>query len=163
SARLAISSEAILFDLQMISVFAIELTRAPGNPLNIAIPQRTIPPPLKGDVIARHNSLLGPTDALDTEFGKYGIRMKTFPIKLDGKSVVGEVPRVENPEKFAKPAASPKPVSYLKFVSSPGDPVGQGKSYEYPGNKIVMSKTDRGVFVANAEWILNMCGPRDQF
>src|SRR5262249_48861701 len=60
SARLAIISEVSLFgDLQVIGVFDVNLTRAPGNPLNIALPAQTGPgpigPPPKGIVIARHN------------------------------------------------------------------------------------------------------------
>ena len=243
SARLAITSEVSLFgDLQVIGVFDVNLSRAPGNPLNIALPVQTGPgpgpigPPPKGVVIAQHNSALGPTDPLDTEFGPRGSRMKIFPVKFEagmkysislnstafdaylrllgptgqvvakdddsggnlnaridylaptggeyrivatsfngkqgpfqltvlklGKGVAKELPPVINPEKFVKPAASAKPASYLKFTSSPGDFIGQGKSYEYAGNLMKITRSGRGVHVNVADWTLAIGGPNLQF
>ncbi len=64
---------------------------------------------------------------------------------------------------FAKPAKSAMRTSYLKIVSSPGDRIGQGKSYEYPGAELQVRKTPRGVNVRVGGWTLNIGGPQGQF
>jgi|GEM_PF-1589230 len=121
-ADLAITTEASLFgDLQVISVFDIKLVRMPGNPLNIALPVKTGPGPIKGDT------------------------------------------PVANPEKFTKPAASPKPVSSFSLVSPPGEFIGQGKAYAFPPQAMIVKKTDRGVQVSVAGFNVQIGAPRGQF
>lgn len=40
------------------------------------------------------------------------------------------------PTVFTRPAASKMPTSYMKIESSPGDCIGQGKSYEHRGDEL---------------------------
>jgi hypothetical protein len=82
--RLLISTEASLFgDVQILGAFDIDLTRAPGNPLNIPPPKRALPTVVpKGVVVLERNDTLGPADQFDIEFGKRGCRMKSYTVKL---------------------------------------------------------------------------------
>ena len=60
-------------------------------------------------------------------------------------------------------AAAPAPSSYLKIVSTPGDYIGQGKNYDYPGQQTAIKKTQRGVNVSVDRWSLDVGGPKGQF
>ncbi len=55
------------------------------------------------------------------------------------------------------------PTSYLKIVSSPGDYIGQGKSYAYTGAELQVRKTPRGVHVNVGGWNLDLGAPQGQF
>ncbi len=50
--------------------------------------------------------------------------------------------------KFAKPPVAVKPTTYLKIVSTAGDYIGQGKTYNYGAEKIKMQATHGGGVVA---------------
>jgi hypothetical protein len=65
--------------------------------------------------------------------------------------------------KFIKPPRSPAPVSYLNAVSSPGDYIGQGKSYSYSGNDLTVRRIDRGVQITVDGWTVQFGAPRGQF
>jgi V8-like Glu-specific endopeptidase len=64
---------------------------------------------------------------------------------------------------FVKPAKSDKPMSYLKVVSSPGDYIGQGKTYEFTGDQLDIKKTPRGVKIKVDGWTLDVGAPVGQF
>jgi len=64
---------------------------------------------------------------------------------------------------FKKPALSQAPTSYLKVVSTPGDFIGQGKTYDYAGDKLKVNKTARGVRVTVDAWTLDIGAPKGQF
>jgi S1-C subfamily serine protease len=63
---------------------------------------------------------------------------------------------------FDKPARSAAPTSYLKIVSSPGDYIGQGKTYEYSGEQLVIKPIARGVSVQVDGWRLNIGAPNGE-
>jgi hypothetical protein len=50
--------------------------------------------------------------------------------------------------KFIKPPRSAFPVSYLRAISSPGDYIGQGKTYSYTGEDLTLRRNDRGVNIS---------------
>jgi predicted Zn finger-like uncharacterized protein len=60
---------------------------------------------------------------------------------------------------FKMPAKSEQPTSYLKIVSSPGEYIGQGKSYDYAGDQLVVKATKTGVNVQVGGWNLNIQPP----
>jgi hypothetical protein len=68
---------------------------------------------------------------------------------------------------FDKPAKSAVPTSYLKIVSSPGDYIGQGKSYQYAGGELTVQKAPRGIRVTvggmKVIWRLDIGAPKGQF
>jgi hypothetical protein len=65
------------------------------------------------------------------------------PVYLEG--VVQASLEAVRDGKFIRPPRSATPVSYLRAVSSPGDYIGQGKSYSYGGDELVVQRSDRGV------------------
>jgi predicted Zn finger-like uncharacterized protein len=64
---------------------------------------------------------------------------------------------------FQQPAKSAAPTNYLKIVSSPGEFIGAGQSYEYPGGKFASVKNARGVQVSADGWSLLIGAPNGQF
>jgi hypothetical protein len=64
--------------------------------------------------------------------------------------------------KFTKPAQSKTPTSYMKVVSSPGDFIGQGKTYDYRGDQLVIQKTVRGVRITVDGWTAYIGAPTGQ-
>jgi S1-C subfamily serine protease len=119
-----------------------------------------------------------------TVSGNYRIEATAFdgkqgPFQLTvlklAKSTIAKTP-VGNPEKFVKPPAGSKPVSYFKMESSKGDYIGQGKSYAYPGDSLRIRKDARGVqvfiqipkeingrIINSQEWMIMFGGPGKQF
>jgi hypothetical protein len=65
--------------------------------------------------------------------------------------------------KFVKPIRSPVPVSYLRAVSSPGDFIGQGKSYSYRGEELMLRRFPRGVMINVGGWTVQFGGPNNEF
>jgi hypothetical protein len=68
--------------------------------------------------------------------------------------------------KFIRPPRGAAPVSYLRAVSSPGDYIGQGKSYWYSGDELTVRRSDRGVQINVGPvggWTLQFGGPRGHF
>jgi S1-C subfamily serine protease len=63
---------------------------------------------------------------------------------------------------FTKPAQSKTPTSYMKVVSSPGDFIGQGKTYDYRGDQLVIKRTARGVRITVDGWMADIGAPRGQ-
>ena len=63
---------------------------------------------------------------------------------------------------FTKPGKAAKATSYLKIVSSAGDYIGQGKTYEYKGDELTLSKSARGVNVRVDGWTLDVAAPGGQ-
>jgi hypothetical protein len=64
---------------------------------------------------------------------------------------------------FIKPRRSASPTTYLRAVSSKGDYIGQGKTYSYSGDKLVVRRTDRGVQIKVDGWTLLFGAPKGQF
>jgi predicted Zn finger-like uncharacterized protein len=73
---------------------------------------------------------------------------------------VGEIPKGGS---FTKPAKSENPTNYMKLVSSKGDFIGQGKTYEYRGDELIVKRTPRGVNVSVDGWTLDIGAPNGQF
>jgi hypothetical protein len=48
-------------------------------------------------------------------------------------------------DRFLKPPRSPAPITYLRAVSSPGDFIGQGKTYYYENDELAVQLMGRGV------------------
>jgi hypothetical protein len=86
TAKLAIVSEADILGgaIQMIAAFDIDLSRVPGNPLNIQMPKQKEPsPPVKGEVVLSiPNGMLTTTDLLDIDPKNKGNRVKLFKVKM---------------------------------------------------------------------------------
>lgn len=64
--------------------------------------------------------------------------------------------------KFAKPATSFVPTSYFYALGPKGDPVGEGKTIAYRGDKLKVSD-NKGVIevvVGENEWKLELAGPK---
>jgi hypothetical protein len=61
--------------------------------------------------------------------------------------------------KFIQPPASTAPTSYFHFVSSPGDPIGQGKTYSSAGRPVTVKQVGRGTRVTVDSWIIMLSGP----
>ena len=55
------------------------------------------------------------------------------------------------------------PVSYLRAVSSPGDFIGQGKSYSYAGEELTIRRFPRGVMINVGGWTVQFGGPNNEF
>jgi hypothetical protein len=53
-------------------------------------------------------------------------------------------------------------MSYLKIVSSPGDFIGQGKTYEYKGDDLKLKKGPRGINVRIDGWTLDVGAGKGQ-
>ncbi len=94
---------------------------------------------------------------VDTARGRYKISVVTSRKGKElgreefARYLVGMEPR--GPEellkgKFAKPPVAVKPTTYLKIVSTAGDFIGQGKTYNYGAEKIKMQGTHGGGVVA---------------
>lgn len=64
--------------------------------------------------------------------------------------------------KFAQPAVGGGPHTYLHIVSSPGDFIGQGKTFTLPGDQIKVEKVFSGVQFRADRWSLNLSGPGDE-
>src|SRR5262249_50080242 len=83
-----------------------------------------------------------------------GVRGDAKPPKADGQRPAPELMPVLDPDlkaigegKFAKPAAVAAPVSYLQAISTPGDTIGQGKTYMYSGQELNVERETAGVRV----------------
>lgn len=88
----------------------------------------------------------------------------SFKRKLPGDVAVAPKPGPDVPVKaFTKPAKAAAPTSYLKIVSSPGDFIGRGMSYDYKGDQLTLKKTPRGINVRVDGWTLDIAGPKGQF
>lgn len=84
--------------------------------------------------------------------------------KIDPMPKVDPKPPVINPKgPFKKPAAAKAATTYLKIDSTPGDFIGQGKSYNLGADKLTVKKTNRGVEVQAAGWHLEVGAPNGQF
>lgn len=77
----------------------------------------------------------------------------------------GKLPPIEDLQngQFLQPPRSKVPTSYLKAVSSPGDYIGQGKTYDYQGNQLQIKKTARGVSINVDGWHIDFGGPQGKF
>ena len=64
---------------------------------------------------------------------------------------------------LTKPGKSENPTSYMKLVSSKGDFIGQGKTYDYRGDQLTVKRTPRGVNVSVDGWHLDIGAPNGQF
>ena len=67
-----------------------------------------------------------------------------------------------NATQFTKPATTNVPNSYMHVDSSPGDYIGQGKSYEYGGAELKAEANARGVIIRVDGWTLNLAPPKGQ-
>jgi hypothetical protein len=85
------------------------------------------------------------------------------PVKKGGGPMPKGKPVDFVPKTFKKPATSAAPKSYFKIVSTPGDSIGQGKSYNFPGNQIMTKKTDRGLNISVSGWTLEVGARAGQF
>lgn len=74
---------------------------------------------------------------------------------------IGEIPLKGG--SFIKPGKSANPTNYMKLVSSKGDFIGQGKTYDYRGDELMVKRTPRGVNVSVDGWTLDVGAPNGQF
>lgn len=61
--------------------------------------------------------------------------------------------------KFIRPARCAVPVTYLKFESSKGDYIGQGRNYSYRNQEVVFSRNSSVAEVSAGGWNLRFAGP----
>jgi hypothetical protein len=61
--------------------------------------------------------------------------------------------------RFSRPLHSASPVTYLRAVSTPGDYIGQGKTYSFTGNELVAQKDYRGFQVTAGGYNFHFGGP----
>jgi len=116
-----------------------------------------------GDLNARIDHIASMNGDYRIEATAFDGKQGAFQLKvIRWSSIAGDTP-VANPEKFTKPAASPKPVSSFRLVSSPGEFIGQGKAYAFPPQAMIIKKTDRGVQVSVAGFNVQIGAPRGQF
>jgi hypothetical protein len=125
----------------------------------------------KAKVTGKHRILAEPLRP-DT-FGGYTLTVTAVDgdtvVKVDPKDPKGEPKDPKGgvfdgiAKGFEKPAKAAMPTSYLKIVSSKGDYIGQGKSYEYDGAELTVKKVPRGVDVRVDGWNLNVGAPQGQF
>jgi hypothetical protein len=64
--------------------------------------------------------------------------------------------------KYVKPPLSGTPVTYFRVVSSKGDYIGQGKSYDYGPGDFVIRPNGRGVQVTCGGWWMDIGAPAGQ-
>ena len=65
--------------------------------------------------------------------------------------------------KFVKPQAALKPAGYMKIVSTSGDFIGQGKTYNFDGKQLKMgSNFSGGVSVRVDPWVLDVCAAKGE-
>jgi hypothetical protein len=139
SVKTTISSEASSpgGEFKMVFAFDIDMTRGEGNPGKVALPKSgTAPAP-----VAKKGTPSTGTPGKDYKSG--------------GDVVTAKL--------FKKPAASKEPTSYMKVVSEQGDYIGQGKNYDYAGDKLNVRVTQRGLTIQVDGWSLNVGGPAKQF
>jgi hypothetical protein len=66
--------------------------------------------------------------------------------------------------RFAKPLRSASPISYLRAISSDkADYIGQGKTYSYGGDELVVRRDARGVRIMVGGWDINFGAPTGRF
>jgi len=88
----------------------------------------------------------------------------SFKRKVPGGTEAPPKPDPDVPAKgFPRPARAATPTSYLKISSSPGEYIGQGKTYEYKGDVLKPRKSPRGVNLRVDGWTLDVGAPRGQF
>src|SRR5262249_39617601 len=135
SAQMKILNEAMDDEFQATVSFDIDVTRREGNPLKLEAPKAAPNPP--------------PKVAAETP---------------KRKTPTGEPAPREEPggESSVKPAKSETPTNYLKVVSTPGDYIGQGKSYEYAGEQLKVNKSTRAVGVSVDGWSLSIRAPKGE-
>ncbi|QVL32474.1 trypsin-like peptidase domain-containing protein [Telmatocola sphagniphila] len=136
-AKMTIGSEfsAPGSDVQLALAFDIDLTRAEGNPGNIVLPKVTLSPDLA---------------------------KKDTPGSTPKEGVAVKDPKAAK-NLFKKPAASKEPTSYMKISSEKGDFIGQGKDYNYEGDKLDVKVTPRGVSIQVDGWNFQVGGPSQEF
>jgi hypothetical protein len=95
--------------------------------------------------------------------------IKDAPIK--GKEPIKDPPMkgkepIEGPtfesKLFTRPAKSAVSTSYLKFESSRGDYIGQGRKYDYRGDQFVSRAIPRGVSISVDGWHLEIGAPKNE-
>ena len=64
---------------------------------------------------------------------------------------------------FARPLRSGAPISVVRVISSPGDYIGQGKTYTYRGEDLNVQRTPRGVTITVDGWNILFGGPANSF
>jgi hypothetical protein len=120
--------------------FEVELTRVMGNPRGIKLPETA------GDGAA--------------VAGKAGRRPTAAPAAGANFRPDDAVSDFPFKGRFTKPRSSDGPTSYMKVVSATGDPIGQGKTYDYRGDQLTIQTTDRGVKILVDGWFLDLGAPR---
>jgi hypothetical protein len=140
SAKVTIATEASSLGsaIEAVGAFEIDLQRVEGNPKKIQLAPQTAatPAPVKGDVIVQKPGLPAPQSP--------------------------PTPALPGKGSFNQPAKSDTSQSYLKIISSPGDYIGQGKTYEYMGDQLVLKRTPRGLHLMVDGWILDIGAPNGQ-
>jgi hypothetical protein len=61
--------------------------------------------------------------------------------------------------KFIRPLRSPSRVTFLHAISTPGDYIGQGKTYRLVGDEIALQRNFRGARVSASGYSFEFCGP----
>jgi hypothetical protein len=65
--------------------------------------------------------------------------------------------------RFSRPPHSASPVTYLHSVSSPGDYIGQGKTYSYDAGGITAQRDYRGFNISAGGFTFHFGGPGNSF
>ncbi len=143
SSRLTISSEATApDDLQIVLSFDVDLTRLAGNPRGISLPATPAAP-----VAAAPARPARPSESANASRPDRPEASGDFPFK----------------GVFQKPAASATPTTYMKVISSRGEFIGAGKTYDYPSDQIKIHPSQRGVSILVDGWHCEIGAPRKQF
>jgi hypothetical protein len=141
SSKMAISSQASSAsdDTEVVLAFDVDLTRVAGDTRGIALPASASAPP----EVALQRPVHLPQSSSVGRNATTGV----FPFK----------------GVFPKPDASSTPTSYMKVVSTPGEYVGQGKTYEYTGDQFKATVTKRGIAIRVDGWRFEAGAPVGKF
>lgn len=161
SSHMTISSEAssASSDLHVEVDFDVELSRAEGNPQNIALPSGAGPGGLPASPNIASNSNNTPLGNRPTS-PQTGKR----PAPRNTLSAASGQPSSTHPFKglFQRPAKSSTPTSYLHIESAAGDFIGQGKTFDYTADQLKPTMNARSVNVMVDGWHLAVAAPDKQ-
>lgn len=175
--KMTIMTEAVVSGtIHVLRLFSFELARSAGNPQKLQLPNVTPTPPATaqapprtpdspanrpGSLANRPGGMTNKPGARTNRPSAMANRPGARPSRPGVPAAQPGVPvaKSESPvasEEFVKPAESKTPSSYMKVVSSPGDYIGQGKTYDYTGDQLVIKKTARGVRITVDGWSVDI-------
>jgi Trypsin-like peptidase domain len=163
SVRLGSKPESILTNGQRIAG-----TPSGLDPLSLAVGKQSIRASIAEAMAVDIDALEDPTALSCMVVAKHTgreVEKYCLPLLIEGLSSSVMESLLEG--KFIKPVPSGSPISSLQIASVKGDPIGQGKTYSFPGSDLHVSTTNRGVLVSSPGfglgWTVQVGGPGNRF